>query len=88
MRPTLMFAWQRRTFRAGFDGIEIARIRDMLTVGLTEAKRRFEELVERAVQGERIRITKYGKPKADMVGAQANRRKPRVSEKAGKRSGK
>jgi prevent-host-death family protein len=60
----------------------------MLTVGLTEAKRRFEELVERAVQGERIRITKYGKPKADMVRAEANRRKPGVSEKAGKDSRK
>jgi antitoxin (DNA-binding transcriptional repressor) of toxin-antitoxin stability system len=60
----------------------------MLTVGLTEAKRRFEELVERAVQGERIRITKYGKPKAEMVRAQANRQKPRVSEKAGKHSQK
>ncbi len=60
----------------------------MLTVGLTEAKRRFEELVERAVQGELIRITRYGKPKADMVGAEANRRKPRVNEKTGKRSRK
>jgi antitoxin (DNA-binding transcriptional repressor) of toxin-antitoxin stability system len=60
----------------------------MLTVGLTEAKRRFEELVELAVQGERIRITKYGKPKADMARAQANRRKPNVSEKAGKDSRK
>jgi len=60
----------------------------MLTVGLTEAKRRFEELVERAVQGERIRITRYGKPVADMVRAQANRRKPSVSEKAGEDSRK
>jgi prevent-host-death family protein len=60
----------------------------MLIVGLTEAKRRFEELVERAEQGERIRITKYGKPKAYMVRAQENRRKPSVSEKAGKDSRK
>ena len=60
----------------------------MLTVGLTEAKKRFEELVERAEQGERIRITRYGKPQVDMVGAQANRRKPRVSKKAGKHSRK
>jgi len=60
----------------------------MLTVGLTEAKRRFEELVELAMGGERIRITRYGKPQADMVGAQAIRRKPRMSEKAGKRSRK
>ncbi len=60
----------------------------MLTVGLTEAKRRFEELVERAVQGERIRITVYGKLKAEIVRAPANRRKPNVSEKAGKHSRK
>jgi prevent-host-death family protein len=60
----------------------------MLTVGLTEAKKRFEELVELAVQGERIRITRYGKPMADMVRAQENRRKPRVSKKAGKDSPK
>jgi antitoxin (DNA-binding transcriptional repressor) of toxin-antitoxin stability system len=60
----------------------------MLTVGLTEAKRRFEELVERAVQGERILITKYGKLKAEMVRAGANRKKPSVSEKAGKHSRK
>ncbi len=60
----------------------------MLTVGLTEAKRRFEELVERAVQGERIRITVYGKLKAKIVRAPANRREPRVSEKVGKRSRK
>lgn len=60
----------------------------MLTVGLTEAKRRFEELVERAMRGERIRITRHGKPKADMVGAQENRRKPSVSDKAGKDSRK
>jgi prevent-host-death family protein len=46
----------------------------MLTVGLTEAKRRFEELVERAGQGERIRITRYGKLKAEITPSQANRR--------------
>jgi prevent-host-death family protein len=56
----------------------------MLTVGLTEAERRFEELVERAVQGERIRITKYGKLKAEIVRAPANRRKPSAVEKARK----
>ena len=60
----------------------------MLTVGLTEAKKRFEELVERAEQGERIRITRYGKPMADLVGAQAIQRKPSVSEKASKHSRK
>jgi prevent-host-death family protein len=68
--------------------LELRLQRVMLTVGLTEAKKRFEELVELAVQGERIRITKYGKPKADMVGAQENRRKLRVSKKAGKHSRK
>jgi prevent-host-death family protein len=68
--------------------LDLQSSRVMLTVGLTEAKRRFEELVELAVQGERIRITRYGKPKADMVGAQTNRRKPRVSKKAGKDSRK
>jgi antitoxin (DNA-binding transcriptional repressor) of toxin-antitoxin stability system len=46
----------------------------MLTVGLTEAKRRFEELVERAMRGERIRITKYGKIKAEIVRPRTNRR--------------
>jgi len=60
----------------------------MLTVGLTEAKRRFEELVERAVQGERIRITRYRKLVAEIVRAPANRQKPRVSEKAGEHSRK
>ncbi len=59
----------------------------MLTVGLTEAKRRFEELVERAVQGERIRITKYGKLKAEIVRAPANRRKQSATEKARKHLG-
>ncbi len=54
----------------------------MLTVGLTEAKRRFEELVERAMRGERIRITKYGKIKAEIVQPQANRRKQSATEKA------
>ncbi len=44
----------------------------MLTVGLTEAKRRFEELVERAMRGERIRITKYGKIKAEIARPQRN----------------
>ncbi|HKV62870.1 MAG TPA: type II toxin-antitoxin system prevent-host-death family antitoxin [Candidatus Acidoferrum sp.] len=67
---------------------ELQPERVMLTVGLTEAKRRFEELVERAVQGERIRITRYGKPVADMVAASAIRREPSVSEKAGKHSRK
>ncbi len=54
----------------------------MLTVGLTEAKRRFEELVERAMRGERIRITKYGKIKAEIVLPQANRRKRSATERA------
>jgi len=45
----------------------------MLTIGLTEAKRRFEELVKRAKRGERIRITKYGKVKAEIVPAPTNR---------------
>jgi prevent-host-death family protein len=60
----------------------------MPTVGLTEAKRRFEELVERAVQGERTRITRYGKLKAEIVRAPANREEPSVSEKDGKHSRK
>jgi antitoxin (DNA-binding transcriptional repressor) of toxin-antitoxin stability system len=60
----------------------------MLTVGLTEAKRRFEELVERAKRGERIRITVYGKLKAEIGPPQANRQKQGVSEKAGKHSRK
>jgi prevent-host-death family protein len=60
----------------------------MLTVGLTEAKKRFEELVERAMQGERIRITKYGKIKAEIVSPQTNRPDRSGTEKAHKQSGK
>jgi prevent-host-death family protein len=60
----------------------------MLTVGLTEAKRRFEELVERAGQGERIRITRYGKLKAEIAPSQANRRGTSATRKARKHPGK
>jgi antitoxin (DNA-binding transcriptional repressor) of toxin-antitoxin stability system len=58
----------------------------MLTVGLTEAKRRFEELVVRAMRGERIRITKYGKIKAEIVRPQKDRPDTSVTEKARKHS--
>jgi prevent-host-death family protein len=60
----------------------------MLTVGLTVAKKRFEELVERAARGERIRITKYGKPKAEIAPAPANRQKPIATKKTTRRSSK
>lgn len=58
----------------------------MLTVGLTEAKRRFEKLVERAEQGERIKITKYGKLKAEIAPPQANRQSTSATGKARKHS--
>jgi len=56
--------------------IGIANVKVMLTVGLTEAKRRLEELVKRAERGERIRITKYGKLKAEIAPVPPSRRKP------------
>jgi prevent-host-death family protein len=58
----------------------------MLTVGLTEAKRRFEKLVERAEQGQRIKITRYGKLKAEITPASGNRRKLSATEKPNQRS--
>jgi prevent-host-death family protein len=60
----------------------------MLTIGLTEAKKRFVELVGRAKRGERIRITKYGKLKAEIVAPQANRQQASATGKPGKRSGR
>src|SRR6266481_8853009 len=69
-------------------GIGIARVRVMLTIGLTEAKRRFEELVERAKRGERIRITKYGKLKAEIAAPRANREGASATGKARKHSGR
>jgi prevent-host-death family protein len=38
----------------------------MRTVGIFEAKQKFSELVERASRGERIRITRRGKPAAEI----------------------
>jgi prevent-host-death family protein len=43
----------------------------MRTVGLFEAKQKLSELVERASRGERIRITRRGKPAAEIVPAQS-----------------
>ncbi len=60
----------------------------MLTIGLTEAKRRFVELVGRAKRGERIRITKYGELKAEIVAPTTNRRDTSASGKPRKRVGK
>jgi prevent-host-death family protein len=60
----------------------------MLTIGLTEAKRSFEELVERAERGERIGITKYGKLKAEITPPQANRQETSATGKAHKHSAK
>jgi len=60
----------------------------MLTVGLTEAKRRFEKLVERAEQGERIKITRYGKVKAEIAPPQASRHGTSATGKARKHPGK
>jgi prevent-host-death family protein len=68
--------------------LELHLQRVMLTVGLTEAKRRFEELVGRAERGERIRITKYGKLMAKLAPVSANRRKPSALERADKYSRK
>ena len=42
----------------------------MRTVGLFEAKQKLSELVERASRGERIIITRRGKPAADSVPTQ------------------
>jgi len=42
----------------------------MRTVGLFEAKQKLSELVERASRGERIIITRRGKPAADIVPTQ------------------
>lgn len=60
----------------------------MLTVGLTEAKRRFEKLVERAEQGERIKITRYGKLKAELAPPQGNRDGTSATGKVRKHPGK
>ncbi|MFH0341143.1 MAG: type II toxin-antitoxin system Phd/YefM family antitoxin [Chromatiales bacterium] len=42
----------------------------MSEVGIYEAKTHFPKLIERVQQGERITITKHGKPVADLVPAQ------------------
>ena len=52
--------------------LELREERIMLTIGLTAAKRNLEELVARAKRGERIRITKYGKIKAEIARPQRN----------------
>lgn len=39
----------------------------MLTVGITEAKARFYELIARVEAGERILITRWGKPVAMLI---------------------
>lgn len=44
----------------------------MRTIGLFEAKQKFSELVERASQGERIRITRRGKVAAEIGPAREN----------------
>lgn len=38
-----------------------------LVISITDARRRFDELVDRAERGERIVITRYGKPAAVLI---------------------
>ena len=46
-------------------------------IGITDAKRNFSRLVERAAAGEEIVIAKAGKPKAKLVPYQPPRKKRR-----------
>lgn len=39
----------------------------MLSVGITEAKARLSQLVERIAQGEEVLVTRHGKPVARLV---------------------
>jgi prevent-host-death family protein len=48
----------------------------METVDLADAKARLSELVERAAAGETVRITRRGKPIAQITRVQAPPRKP------------
>lgn len=41
----------------------------MSTIGAYEAKTKFSELLERVEKGERVTITKHGRPVAEMVPA-------------------
>ena len=50
----------------------------MSTIGAYEAKTKFSELLERVEKGERVTITKHGRPVATMIPAQ----RPRDLEKA------
>ena len=43
----------------------------MATIGAYEAKTKFSELLERAEKGERITITRHGKPVAELAPAKA-----------------
>lgn len=69
----------------------------METVNLADAKARLSELVERAAAGETVRITRRGKPVAQLTGIQTPRkpidfvalkaltdRMPKQKESAGK----
>ena len=48
----------------------------MKTVNLADAKARLSELVERAAAGETVRITRRGKPVAQITSVKAARRRP------------
>lgn len=50
----------------------------MSTMGAYEAKTKFSELLERVEKGERVTITRHGKPVAEIVPA----RSPRDRERA------
>jgi len=47
-----------------------------MDVGAYEAKTRFSQLLERVEKGERITITKHGKPVAVLVPAEPSRKRP------------
>lgn len=48
----------------------------MTTVGVYEAKTRLPELLGRVAQGERVTITRHGKPIAALIPAAAARARP------------
>ena len=53
----------------------------MATYGVAEAKNNFTHLLERVEAGERITITRHGKPVAELTASAAVRRPPSLEER-------
>ena len=49
-----------------YDMLSLVKI-NMQTVSISQAKVEFEKIVEKVIRGEKVIITKYGKPKVELV---------------------